>query len=145
MNILMGVGNSLRGDDGIGCYIAKNFRDKNWISLNCGTVPENFTSIIRRNKPEKLVIVDASDMGLKQGEFRIVSEEKIENVSISTHQMPLSFLINYLSNSAGKILFIGVQPKTIKDSEEITDELKKIADKIMSVLREERFNEIKKL
>lgn len=145
MNILMGVGNSLRGDDGIGCYIAKNFREKNWVSLNCGTVPENFTSIIRRNKPEKLVIVDASDMGLKQGEFRIVSEEKIENVSISTHQMPLSFLINYLSNSVGKIIFIGVQPKTIKDSEEISDELKKSANKIMSVLREERFNEIKKL
>ena len=141
----MGVGNSLRGDDGIGCYIAKNFREKNWVSLNCGTVPENFTSIIRRNKPEKLVIVDASDMGLKQGEFGIVSEEKIENIGFTTHTLPLSFLIDYLKNVAGKIIFIGVQPKTIKDSEEISDELKKSADKIMSALREERFNEIKKL
>lgn len=145
MNILMGVGNNLRGDDGIGGYIAKNFRKKNWLSLNCGTAPENFTSIIRKNKPEILVIVDAADMNLKPGRFRIVSVKKIENIGVSTHSMPLSFLINYLSNSAGKIIFIGVQPKTIKDSENISMELKKSVKEIIKILKEERFEEIKKL
>jgi len=145
MNILMGIGNVLRGDDGIGCYIAKNFKEKNWLSLDCGTAPENFTSVIRKNKPSLLVIVDAADMGIDAGVFRIVSEEKIENIGISTHNMPLSFLINYLKDSADRIIFIGIQPKTICEAEEISDELKKSAEHLMEILREGRFEEIEGL
>jgi len=145
MNILMGVGNTLKGDDGIGCYIAKNFKKKNWFSLDCGTAPENFTSIIRKNKPEILIIVDAADMGINEGGFRVVSEEKIENIGISTHNMPLSFLINYLKDSANRIIFIGVQPKTIRDSGEISDKLKKSAEHLIEILREGRFEEIETL
>ena len=145
MNILMGVGNTLKGDDGIGCYIAKNFKEKNWFSLHCGTAPENFTSIIRKNKPEILIIVDAADMGINEGGFRVVPEEKIENIGISTHNMSLSLLINYLKDSAEKIIFIGVQPKTITDLEEISDKLKKTAGQIMGILREKRFEEIETL
>ncbi|MDI6916657.1 MAG: hydrogenase maturation peptidase HycI [Thermoplasmatales archaeon] len=145
MNILMGVGNILRGDDGIGCYIAKNFKEKNWLSLDCGTAPENFTSIIRKNKPETLVIVDAADMGVNEGGFRVVSEEKIGSIGISTHNMPLSFLINYLKDSAEKIIFIGIQPKNIRDSEKISDELRKSAEEIMEILREGRLEEIETL
>jgi len=145
MNILMGIGNVLKGDDGIGCYIAKNFKEKNWLSLDCGTAPENFTSVIRKNKPSLLVIVDAADMDIDAGGFRIVSEEKIENIGISTHNMPLSFLINYLKDSANRIIFICIQPKTVSESEEISDELKKSAEQIMEILREERFGEIETL
>ncbi|MCG2734914.1 MAG: hydrogenase maturation peptidase HycI [Thermoplasmatales archaeon] len=142
MNILMGIGNVLKGDDGIGCYIAKNFKEKNWLSLDCSTAPENFTSVIRKNKPSLLVIVDAADMDIDAGGFRIVSEEKIENIGISTHNMPLSFLINYLKDSANRIIFICIQPKTVSESEEISDELKKSAEQIIKILREGRFEEI---
>ncbi|MBU2565715.1 MAG: hydrogenase maturation peptidase HycI [Candidatus Thermoplasmatota archaeon] len=145
MNILMGIGNVLKGDDGIGCYIAKNLEEKNWLSLDCGTAPENFTSVIRKNKPEILVIVDAADMGIDAGVFRIVSEEKIENIGISTHNMPLSFLINYLKDSANRIIFIGIQPKTIRDSDKISEKLKKSAEQLKEILREGRFEEIETL
>ena len=145
MNILIGIGNVLKGDDGIGCYIAKNFKEKNWLNLDCGTAPENFTSVIRKNKPEILVIVDAADMDINEGGLRVVPEEKIENIGISTHNMPLSFLINYLKDSARKIIFIGVQPKTIRDSDEISEELRKSAEHLMEILREERFEEIETL
>ena len=42
-NILMGVGNILKGDDGIGSMIAKSFTHQDWLSLDCGVVPENYT------------------------------------------------------------------------------------------------------
>jgi hydrogenase 3 maturation protease len=141
----MGMGNILKGDDGIGCYIAKNFKEKNWLSLDCGTAPENFTSTIRKNKPEILIIVDAADMGINVGGFRVVPEEKIENVGTSTHNMPLSLLINYLKDMANRIIFIGIQPKTITVSEEISDKLKKTAEQIMEILKEKRFEEIETL
>lgn len=145
MNILMGIGNILRGDDGVGCWIAKNFKEKNWLGLDCGTAPENFTSVIRKNKPEILVIVDAADMDVNVGGFRVVPEEKIENISISTHNMPLSFLINYLKDFAGKIIFIGIQPKTIRDPDKISERLKKGAEQFMGILREGRLEEIETL
>ena len=33
-NILMGVGNVLKGDDGIGSIIAKSFTHQDWLSLD---------------------------------------------------------------------------------------------------------------
>jgi len=47
----MGVGNILRGDDGIGSIIAKTFKDDDWLSLDCGVIPENYTSIIKKISP----------------------------------------------------------------------------------------------
>ncbi len=48
----MGVGNILRGDDGIGSIIAKTFKDDDWLSLDCGVIPENYTSIIKNFRRE---------------------------------------------------------------------------------------------
>ncbi|GAH57200.1 unnamed protein product [marine sediment metagenome] len=38
--ILMGIGNTLRGDDGIGSIIAQSFKDHDWLSIDCGVIPE---------------------------------------------------------------------------------------------------------
>jgi Ni,Fe-hydrogenase maturation factor len=59
--------------------------------------------------------------------------------------MPLSLLINYLKDMANRIIFIGIQPKTITVSEEISDKLKKTAEQIMEILKEKRFEEIETL
>ena len=66
-NILLGIGNPLNGDDGAGIYVAEQFRKDGWISLSCGTAPENFTGIIRKAHPDCLVLVDAAALGLSPG------------------------------------------------------------------------------
>ena len=75
-NILLGIGNPLNGDDGVGIYVAERFRKENWIPLTCGTAPENFTGIIRKNKPACLILVDAAAMGISPGEYRIIPRDK---------------------------------------------------------------------
>jgi hydrogenase 3 maturation protease len=142
MRILMGVGNEMLGDDGAGIYIADRFVAEGWRTLSCGTAPENFTSIIRREKPEILLIVDAADMGLSPGEFRIVMESAIEDVSIGTHQLPLSHLITYLHSSATEIVFIGIQPRTVEMGAEMSAEVKKGAGVLMKILESGRFKDI---
>ena len=112
-NILMGVGNILRGDDGIGSIIAKSFKDNDWLSLDCGVAPENYTSIIKKNSPELLIILDVVEMDLKPGELRIINSKKIAALHLTTHSMPLSFLITYLKDYVEKIIFIGIQPKKL--------------------------------
>jgi len=146
-NVLMGIGNILRGDDGIGIYIVNNFNDENWISLNCGTVPENFTSIVKKEKPDYLVIVDAAELSLKPGEFRKIPKEKISEIVstfMGTHNIPISHLVKYLGKYVKKeIIFIGIQPKSLHLKETISKELKSAAKKIIEILKKEKFNEIR--
>jgi len=144
-NILMGVGNILRGDDGIGSIIAKSFNDNDWLSLDCGVVPENFTSIIKKNKPALLVILDVVEMDLNPGELRIISPEKISELHLTTHSMPLSFLINYLSGYVGNIIFLGIQPENINFSNSVSLEVSNSAKTIVKILKNKQFNLLKVL
>jgi hydrogenase 3 maturation protease len=133
-NILLGIGNPLNGDDGVGIYVAERFRKDDWISLACGTAPENFTGIIRKIRPSCLVLVDAAAMGISPGEYRIIPRDKIEDVSIGTHQLPLSFLIDFLSDTASRIILIGIQPERSGTGEEISLPVRRGAERLLRVL-----------
>ncbi len=134
MNILFGVGNPLLGDDGIGNYTAGRFRAGGWSVYDCGTVPENFTSLVRKARPRILVIVDAAELGLLPGEFRVVPEEYIEDVSIGTHQLPLTHLIEFLKDCTDRIIFIGIQPRSIAFGSTLSSEALSGADRLIKVL-----------
>ena len=81
---VLGIGNTIRGDDGLGVFIIKSmvrhYTDKypqqnlniykevnkifdKVILINCGTVPENFTDILKEERPDKIVIIDSAVMG----------------------------------------------------------------------------------
>jgi hydrogenase 3 maturation protease len=142
MDILMGIGNTLRCDDGIGPYIAQHMKGSSFLSLDCGTVPENFTSVVRKIQPGLLLLIDAADMDLPAGEFRTIQKEHINDVSIGTHQMPLSYLIDYLSDSCGKILFIGIQPGTVADGESLSRGVLAGAELLIEIIERRAFEKI---
>lgn len=142
MDILMGIGNTLRGDDGVGPYIAQQMQGGSFVSLDCGTAPENFTSVVRRARPDVLLLIDAADMGISPGEFRTVPKEHIKDVSIGSHHMPLSYLIGYLSDSCSTILFIGIQPGLITDGESLSDEVRAGADRLIQIIEARAFGNI---
>jgi hydrogenase 3 maturation protease len=142
VRMLLGIGNTLQGDDGVGNHIASLFRARGWNAIDCGTMPENFTAVVRRHHPELIVLVDATNLGLPPGEFRSVSDEEIEDVSLGTHNLPLSLLIKYLSESAGRVLFIGVQPQHLEDGVGLSPAVKEGAERLMTLLRQNRIGEI---
>jgi hydrogenase 3 maturation protease len=145
MKMLMGVGNTLRQDDGIGIYVAHRMAETEWTTLDCSTAPENFTSVVRRAQPEVLVLVDAAQMDLTPGEFRIVHRDMIQDVSIGTHHLPLTHLIDYLKDAAGTILFVGIQPALIGDGEGLSDEVVKGAEELIRILKKGEFGALKAL
>ena len=106
-SLILCIGNRLGGDDAIGPYIAdqlkKQVLDEIKV-LDCGTVPENYTADVKRYKPKKLVLIDAVDMNLNPGEIRIIPQEKIGTMHISTHGIPLSVLMSYLKQFVKNIL-----------------------------------------
>jgi len=139
--LLLCVGNKEGGDDSIGPYIADKLESTKHISvIDCGTTPENYTSIVKKHKPKKLIIIDATDMNLSPGEIRIIPEEKIGSMHISTHGIPLSIIMNYLKEHTEQILLIGIQPKTIHGP--MTEKVKKSGDKLIKIIKNRNLRKI---
>ena len=144
--LIMCIGNRDGGDDAIGPYIADNLKKeetKNFVVLDCGIVPENYTSVVKQYNPKNLTIIDAVEMGLNPGEMKIVPKEKIGKMHISTHGIPISVLIGYLEQYLENILFIGLQPKTM--SGEMTEIVRKSGDKLIELIKTNNLKKIETL
>jgi len=144
--LVMCIGNRDGGDDSVGPYIAdklKKIHDKDFLIIDCGTVPENYTSIVKNQKPKNLLIIDAVEMGLRPGEIRIIPKEKIGLMHISTHNIPISVLITYLESYTDNIVLIGIEPKKL--SGKITETIKKSADKLAKIIKNLELEKIETL
>jgi hydrogenase 3 maturation protease len=115
--VVLGVGNELMGDDGAGTLAAKllrifEIRNSKFeiIVYEAGTTPENFTGPISRIKPDLVLMIDAADMGLKVGEVAWLEPQSMGSMMHTTHNMPLSFLAEYIRRTAGcQVGAIGIQ------------------------------------
>ena len=154
--VVLGIGNTLKGDDGIGIYIVekvnKYLKEAKFteaksevIVIDCGTTPENYTSVIRKHNPDTLILVDAADMGLSPGSYRIISPEKIEVMHFSTHIMPLSVFISYVSEFCGEVVLIGIQPDKMEVGTVLSSKVQRNGNVVAKLIIEERLNEIKPL
>jgi hydrogenase 3 maturation protease len=144
VNVLLGIGNDLHGDDGIGVYVSKKLCHSEWVTITAATSPENYGNKIARVNPEKIVIVDAAEMGLKPGSIRLIPKEKIGVAAFSTHSAPLSLFISFLENlTKTKIYLVGIQPKTMYG--QMSDELKNAADEFLHLLSQDKINELQSL
>ena len=112
MNLLLGIGNSRHGDDALGPVFARAFRHPAWRCINAATVPENYTSLVRRLHPDWLVLLDAADMGLPPGTLRRLAPAQIHGRDFGTHAPSIGQLAAYLSDCAQNIVILGIQPAT---------------------------------
>lgn len=115
--VVLTVGNSMMGDDGAGPLLGeKMLRDPipGWTVVNGGSAPENVLHQVRALAPSRVVVVDATDMGLNPGEIRVVDPNDIaEMFIVSTHTLPLTFLIDSLKDDIPDVTFIGIQPDIV--------------------------------
>ena len=143
--LVMCIGNREGGDDAIGPYIADKIKKEinDLVVLDCGTVPENYTSVVKQHKPTNLIIIDAVEMDLDSGEIRIVPKEKIGRMHISTHGIPISVLINYLEQYVENIIFIGIQPENM--SREMSKTVQNSGDKLVELIKNNKIGQIELL
>ena len=136
----MCIGNRDGGDDAIGPYIADKLSKTGLEVIDCGTTPENYTSVVKQKNPNQLIIIDAVDMNLKPSEIRTVPKEKIGVMHVSTHGIPISVLINYLEQYVKNIILIGIQPKTMTGK--LTKTIKESGDKLITIIKENNLDQI---
>jgi len=150
--IVLGIGNRLGGDDAAGtCVVdmlhrrrqgAKTLLPAEIMAIDAGTAPESYTSVIRRHRPDLLILVDAANMGLSPGALRTITPEKIGILSFSTHNIPLSMFISYVEEFCGKVLLVGVQPEQTETGMGISKAVRKSVKKLAEAILEGRIAEI---
>lgn len=137
MDLLIGIGNDLLGDDGVGPYIADNLLGSDWSVINAGIVPENFTRMIREMRPDQIVIIDAVHMDLPPGSVRIIPPDVIRDYGIGTHQIPLPFFIEHCA-SVSPVVLIGIQPGCLDPDTVLTPPVLCAATELITRLKEHR-------
>jgi len=128
--VFLAVGSDLRADDAAGIECAKellkNKLPENFKVMLGYTAPENLTGEIKRARPTHLIICDAAEFGAGAGEVNVIKVEDIDGDTISTHMMPISVFVDYISeNVKVKALILGIQPKTIEFGAEMSEAVKK--------------------
>ena len=131
-------------DEGLNSYMSELNVDvneslinrlNNTFFINGGSVPENFTGLIKKINPSHIILIDASLMNKEAGEINIVNKDNIVDISISTHSMSLSYLIKYLQlEKEYNILFIGIEPEIMDLSFELSSKIKDSSDMLVKLL-----------
>jgi hydrogenase maturation protease HycI len=149
--VVICVGNSLRGDDGAGPFIASNIppvgcgqhhpllragRDYGSLTvINAETTPENYTDEIISLNPTKVLFIDAADFGGEAGEVRVIPRESISDFTLSTHSFPLGAVCELIRQSIPvEVIFIGIQAKDCAFGEGISQEVLGAASEIIRAL-----------
>lgn len=135
---ILGIGNELRTDDGLGPFIIANLQISSPFVMveNVGSVPEAFASSITEFGAQRVILIDAADMHRPLGHVEIVTRGRIGGVAISTHSMPLSLLMMYLEQETGaETVLLGIQPKSIAFGEGLTEEVMVVCQEVIMLLR----------
>ncbi len=82
--LIVGIGNPLMGDDGVGPYVLEGLREKHpeWDFLELQTPGYSILSYLQDKK--KLILIDAADFGGKPGEVKRVKKEQVCSIKESS-------------------------------------------------------------
>jgi hydrogenase 3 maturation protease len=115
--VILTVGNGMMGDDAAGPRLAALLQRSpapGWQVVDGGSAPENVVHRVRAVAPERVLVVDAAEMELEPGEVRLVDDRLIvEQFIITTHDLPVSFLIAALRETVRHVHFLGIQPALV--------------------------------
>lgn len=113
--VLLGVGNPLRGDDGVGSLLARRMRERGKpFVLDGGSAPENCGEPIAALAPRTVLVVDAARFGGNAGAVRIFRSGEVAGGALSTHDQSLRVLAHYLRGRCGcEMLILGVEPASV--------------------------------
>jgi hydrogenase 3 maturation protease len=103
--------------------------------IDGGVAPENFTAQIKKFRPSHVIMIDATDLGLKPGTASIVDLNTITGPSIFSHRLPLSIFADYLrAHDEAKIILIGIQPANARIGAAMSKQVKKSVDTTSAVI-----------
>jgi len=131
--LIVGVGNRMRADDSFGPLAIDKLKEsmdlpQDWLLLDAGEVPENALGLVDKEKPDRVLLIDACDWGGQPGEVRFFSADELLKLPIrilSTHGVPLSFWVEMtlIDHPELKIELLGIQAQSLEFNSPLTPEV----------------------
>jgi hydrogenase maturation protease len=131
---LIGLGNYLAGDDGVGVHVVEhvvaNGLDRGLTAVDLGANALNMVAYLGP-ETEAVLVVDAAYLGLEPGDYRVFTPDEVETqkelAGFSTHEGdPLKVL--ELAVSAGYIIppfaVMGIQPEGVVHGSPLSERLR---------------------
>jgi hydrogenase 3 maturation protease len=144
MNVLLTVGNGMMGDDGAGVLLAQMLGDQpleDWRVVNGGSAPENVLHWIREMNAQRVLVVDAADMDLPPGSIRRINADRLEDPFLmTTHTLPLTFLIESLREFVPQADLIGIQPNIVAFGFPMSEEVRLAVGQVYVDLKNSRMD-----
>ena len=139
---ILGVGNPLRGDDGIGPALVDRLQGRiGGTLINAGDVPENYLDVVRVARPDVVLIVDAVELGTKPGDVALVEIEQLGGVIATTHNTSLAPVAQMIRAETGADVFVvAIQPATSSLGAPMSSEVNATLEYLDKWFQEVRFN-----
>lgn len=136
---LVGVGQTLMGDDGAGTLIARQIgsclNDPSLLVVAAEHAPENCMGVVTRFRPDVVLFVDAVRAGGRAGDILWLTAEQAESAGGSTHTLSLAILGEYLARITGADAYIlGIEPGHVAFGEEVSAPVAAAIDEVAATL-----------
>lgn len=148
---IVGVGNPLRGDDGVGSLVARKLRRAfAWVPaeettcadrvttvavVDAEEIPESYLDVLEAARPAVVVIVDAADLGCAPGSLALFEGKGLEDHASCTHRSPLAPVARYLERCTGAtVVLAGIQPGLPRWGSALSDEVEDTANRLANIL-----------
>jgi len=134
--LIVGIGNTLKGDDGAGPLVCQRLSGKVCAEIiDAGTVPENYIQPIVEKAPQNLLIIDAMDFGASAGTINIFKPEQLSSVVTSTHTLsPRLFTQVVCQNIEVNVYFVGIQPAQIGLGQSVSEPVSRAIQQLAQTL-----------
>jgi hydrogenase 3 maturation protease len=131
---VLGVGHELYGDDAVGIWLAGRLNkistgDDNLLAIQGGPAPENFTGVLRKYRPDLVLLVDAALMNVEPGRTGWLDWKNTSGFSASTHTLPLNVMASYITEELNcEVALLGIQPSQTKVGAPLSAEVQEAAE-----------------
>lgn len=145
--LLVGLGNILMSDDGIGVHVVRAVQTRDRLgplvtALDAGTTMRSLIHVLGGRR--KVVIVDCARMGLKAGQVRRFTPDDVSSVKhMSHHSMHEGDLLEVLElgritgNGADHVVILGIQPEYVGAGEKLSAALQAQLDDYAGIVESE--------
>ena len=142
--VILGIGNILLKDDGIGIHVVKKLEDEGLPStievVDGGTSTLDTLSYFLEY--EKIIVIDSLKAGYEPGTIYKIKPEDIKNYkreNLSIHDVQILDVVKIaeMYNKHPDVTIFGIEPKEIIFDTEMTDCMKRKVPEIINLIKRE--------
>jgi hydrogenase maturation protease len=141
--VILGIGNILQSDDGIGVHIVNRLKDEYLFPdsvsiIDGGTMGLDLLAFLEDN--DRVLIVDAIDFHKEPGTIETLTGDEIPKFlgsKLSVHQIGLSdmlFAAKLMGISPSEVCLIGIQPRSVDTGLELSREVKSRFEVLLNIV-----------